>query len=118
MPLVSNRCHQRAKQARNEESRNTSNTFVYFQSAFEPDQFEGSDRGGVRSPMRKSQNMDVTPGRQIVLAARPKGKPRLTDFPLEEVTIPTRTECWMAIISARPLSEWQPKTDATEVYTL
>ncbi len=29
--------------------------------------------------------------RQIVLAARPKGKPQLTDFRLEEVTIPTPT---------------------------
>jgi len=28
------------------------------------------------------------------------------------------SECWMAIISARPLSEWQPKADATEVYAL
>ena len=33
--------------------------------------------------------MDVTTGCQIVLAARPKGKPQLTDFRLEEVTIPT-----------------------------
>src|ERR1700730_6167619 len=30
-------------------------------------------------------------GRQIVLAARPNGKPQLTDFRLEEVTIPTPT---------------------------
>jgi len=28
-------------------------------------------------------------GRQIVLAARPQGKPRLTDFRLEETAIPT-----------------------------
>jgi len=27
--------------------------------------------------------------RQIVLAARPQGKPQLTDFRLEETTIPT-----------------------------
>src|SRR5713101_7600742 len=33
--------------------------------------------------------MEVTTGRQIVLAARPSGKPRLTDFRLEEVRIPT-----------------------------
>ncbi len=32
--------------------------------------------------------MEVTSGRQIVLAARPSGKPRLTDFRLEEVRIP------------------------------
>src|SRR5258707_14037859 len=32
--------------------------------------------------------MGVTTGRQIVLAARPSGKPRLTDFRLEEVKIP------------------------------
>src|ERR1700730_7615424 len=33
--------------------------------------------------------MNAITGRQIVLAARPKGKPKLTDFRLEEVTIPT-----------------------------
>jgi NADPH-dependent curcumin reductase len=32
--------------------------------------------------------MDATTGHQIVLAARPKGKPKLTDFRIEEVTIP------------------------------
>jgi NADPH-dependent curcumin reductase CurA len=31
----------------------------------------------------------TTTARQIVLAARPDGKPKLTDFRLEEVTIPT-----------------------------
>jgi len=31
--------------------------------------------------------MNVTTGRQIVLAARPKGRPQLTDFRLEEVAI-------------------------------
>ena len=31
----------------------------------------------------------TTRGRQIVLAARPKGKPELTDFRLEETAIPT-----------------------------
>jgi NADPH-dependent curcumin reductase CurA len=31
----------------------------------------------------------TTPGRQIVLAVRPRGKPELTDFRLEETTIPT-----------------------------
>jgi NADPH-dependent curcumin reductase CurA len=39
--------------------------------------------------MKKGQKMNVITGRQIVLAARPKGKPKLTDFRLEEVTIPT-----------------------------
>jgi hypothetical protein len=38
--------------------------------------------------MRKGKNMDVTTGRQIVLAARTKGKPQLTDFRVEEATIP------------------------------
>jgi NADPH-dependent curcumin reductase len=33
--------------------------------------------------------MTNTTARQIVLAARPKGKPQLTDFRLEETTIPT-----------------------------
>lgn len=33
--------------------------------------------------------MSVIAGRQIVLAARPKGRPQLSDFRLEEVTIPT-----------------------------
>lgn len=33
--------------------------------------------------------MSETKARQIVLAARPKGKPRLTDFRLEETSIPT-----------------------------
>ena len=28
-------------------------------------------------------------GRQIVLAARPKGKPELTDFRLEDTAVPT-----------------------------
>ena len=32
--------------------------------------------------------MNATTGRQIVLTARPKGKPQLTDFRFEEVTIP------------------------------
>ena len=31
----------------------------------------------------------TTRGRQIVLAARPKGKPELTDFRLEETAVPT-----------------------------
>jgi NADPH-dependent curcumin reductase len=31
----------------------------------------------------------MTPARQIVLAARPQGKPQLTDFRLEEIAIPT-----------------------------
>ena len=34
--------------------------------------------------------MTPTRARQIVLAARPKGKPELTDFRLEETAIPTR----------------------------
>ena len=33
--------------------------------------------------------MTTSRGRQIVLAARPKGKPELTDFRLEETAIPT-----------------------------
>src|SRR6202011_5664016 len=33
-------------------------------------------------------DMDMT-ARQIVLAARPKGRPQLTDFRLEEAAIPT-----------------------------
>jgi NADPH-dependent curcumin reductase len=33
--------------------------------------------------------MTASHGRQIVLAARPKGKPELTDFRLEEPAIPT-----------------------------
>src|SRR5437870_4276259 len=33
--------------------------------------------------------MTASRGRQIVLAARPKGKPELTDFRLEETAIPT-----------------------------
>ncbi len=36
--------------------------------------------------------MNVTTGRQIVLAARPKGKPQLSDFRLEEVRIPGRVQ--------------------------
>src|SRR5580704_453994 len=34
-------------------------------------------------------NMSETKARQVVLAARPEGKPRLTDFRLEETAIPT-----------------------------
>jgi hypothetical protein len=34
--------------------------------------------------------MDVTTSREIVLAADRRGKPRLIDFRIEEVTIPTR----------------------------
>src|SRR6516165_3947822 len=33
--------------------------------------------------------MSAAKARQIVLAARPQGKPRLTDFRLEETAIPT-----------------------------
>ena len=33
--------------------------------------------------------MTETKARQVVLAARPQGKPRLTDFRLEETAIPT-----------------------------
>jgi len=32
--------------------------------------------------------MTIVGGRQIVLAARPKGKPHVTEFRLEETTIP------------------------------
>src|ERR1700736_3538293 len=37
------------------------------------------------------RDMSATKARQIVLAARPQGKPRLTDFRLEETAIPTPT---------------------------
>src|SRR6476620_9967478 len=33
--------------------------------------------------------MTIATARQIVLAARPQGKPKSTDFRLEEITIPT-----------------------------
>src|SRR4029077_15575922 len=34
-------------------------------------------------------DMSATKARQIVLAARPQGEPRLTDFRLEETAVPT-----------------------------
>src|SRR4029077_20212678 len=37
----------------------------------------------------EAPNMPATKVRRIVLAARPQGKPRLTDFRLEETAIPT-----------------------------
>src|SRR5258708_5751834 len=37
----------------------------------------------------EAPEMFATKARQIVLAARPEGKPRLTDFRLEETAIPT-----------------------------
>src|SRR6266404_9578867 len=37
----------------------------------------------------ETPDMSATKARQIVLAARPQGKPRLTDFHLEETAIPT-----------------------------
>src|ERR1700756_818575 len=37
----------------------------------------------------EAPEMSATKARQIVLAARPQGKPRLTDFRLEEIAIPT-----------------------------
>src|SRR6266403_2980445 len=37
----------------------------------------------------KAPDMSATKARQIVLAARPQGRPRLTDFRLEETAIPT-----------------------------
>jgi len=37
----------------------------------------------------ETPDMSATKARQIVLAARPQGKPRLTDFRLEETAIPT-----------------------------
>jgi NADPH-dependent curcumin reductase CurA len=37
----------------------------------------------------EAPDMSATKGRQIVLAAQPQGKPRLTDFRLEETAIPT-----------------------------
>ena len=33
--------------------------------------------------------MPISMGQQIVLAARPKGKPQLTDFRLEDTAVPT-----------------------------
>src|SRR5258708_21024656 len=39
--------------------------------------------------MKEEQKMNAITGRQIVLAARPKGKPQKSDFRLEEVRIPT-----------------------------
>jgi len=37
----------------------------------------------------EAPDMSVTKARQIVLAARPQGKPRVTDFRLEETAVPT-----------------------------
>src|SRR5262252_8618374 len=37
----------------------------------------------------EATDMPETKARQIVLAARPQGKPQLTDFRLEETAIPT-----------------------------
>src|ERR1700733_11141193 len=37
----------------------------------------------------EAPEMSATKARQIVLAVRPQGKPRLTDFRLEEAAIPT-----------------------------
>jgi NADPH-dependent curcumin reductase CurA len=37
----------------------------------------------------EAPDMSATKARQIVLAARPQGKPRLTDFRLEETAVPT-----------------------------
>src|SRR5260370_40663285 len=37
----------------------------------------------------ETPDMSATKVRQIVLAARPQGKPRLTDFRLEETAVPT-----------------------------
>jgi hypothetical protein len=39
--------------------------------------------------MKKGQKMNVNTGWQIVLAARPRSKPQLSDFRLEEVRVPT-----------------------------
>src|SRR5690348_16957846 len=47
--------------------------------------------GGSRahSNLMETPRMSATKARQVVLAARPQGKPRPTDFRLEETTIPT-----------------------------
>jgi NADPH-dependent curcumin reductase CurA len=37
----------------------------------------------------EAPDMSATKARQIVLAARPQGEPRLADFRLEETAIPT-----------------------------
>src|SRR5260221_6240313 len=37
----------------------------------------------------EAPDMSATKARQIVLAARPQGKPRVTDFRLEETAVPT-----------------------------
>src|SRR5262249_42245551 len=44
----------------------------------------------ARSPLHKEHHMSETKARQIVLVARAQGKPRLTDFRLEETAIPAR----------------------------
>jgi NADPH-dependent curcumin reductase len=37
----------------------------------------------------EAADIPATKARQVVLAARPQGKPRLTDFRLEETAVPT-----------------------------
>src|ERR1700758_4489062 len=41
------------------------------------------------SPLYREHGMPETKARQIVLNARPQGKPRLADFRMEETAIPT-----------------------------
>jgi NADPH-dependent curcumin reductase len=42
-----------------------------------------------RQKPNEEKDMNSPTGRQIVLAARPNGKPKLTDFRLEEIAVPT-----------------------------
>jgi NADPH-dependent curcumin reductase CurA len=48
-----------------------------------------SSAAGCPAYFVEAADMSATKSRQIVLAARPQGKPRLTDFRLEETAIPT-----------------------------
>jgi hypothetical protein len=43
---------------------------------------------GPRSAKKKGQQMNMNTGRQIVLAARPRSKPQLFGFRLEEAQVP------------------------------
>src|SRR5467141_4998532 len=50
---------------------------------------ECSAEAGRPPHLMEAPDMSVTKARQIVLAARPQGKPRVTDFRLEETAVPT-----------------------------
>src|SRR5258707_12214296 len=59
--------------------------------------FDRSAQGGIMTAEKNRQvltsyggiDMSAAKARQIVLAARPQGKPQLTDFRLEQTAIPT-----------------------------